>query len=157
LTIWNPDYLSVSANLDRFGIKNILFMTLFFIKRTRLATDKKVRFTNGPVFKCPVPGKMDHLNTRLSHFQMVTIWILFCNSLFRSTYYLLWTSKYWTRLVLEWLKVSPKLKWLVFKPLPEFRSGNQRAQTCSDKSSRLWMLTSFENWSPFCPVFQWFH
>ncbi len=31
-----PDIFLTS--LDRFGIKNILFMTLFFIKRSRLAT-----------------------------------------------------------------------------------------------------------------------
>jgi hypothetical protein len=38
-------------SLDRFSIKNILFMTLFFIKRSRLATiwklDWNVRFSNG--------------------------------------------------------------------------------------------------------------
>jgi hypothetical protein len=28
----------VTSSLDRFGIKNILFVTLFFIKRSRLAT-----------------------------------------------------------------------------------------------------------------------
>jgi hypothetical protein len=39
------------VSLDRFGIKNILFMTLFFKKQSRLATirnlDAKVRFSNG--------------------------------------------------------------------------------------------------------------
>jgi hypothetical protein len=49
-----PQTLFVSSfltSLDRFGIKNILFMTLFFLKRSMLATirnpDKKVRFSNG--------------------------------------------------------------------------------------------------------------
>jgi hypothetical protein len=42
-----------SASLDHFGIKNILFVTLFFIKQSRLATipnlDKKVWISNGPI------------------------------------------------------------------------------------------------------------
>ena len=41
---------NISASLDRFGIKNILFITLFFIKWSRLETiqnpDKKVRFSD---------------------------------------------------------------------------------------------------------------
>jgi hypothetical protein len=49
---------NILASLDRFGIKNNLFMTLFFIKWSRLATilnpDKKVRISNGPVLRCPV-------------------------------------------------------------------------------------------------------
>jgi hypothetical protein len=38
---------NILASLDCFGIKNILFVTLFFIKRSRLATRHK----------CPVFGR----------------------------------------------------------------------------------------------------
>ncbi len=37
-TIWKPDRTFLTASLDHFGIKHILFMTLFFIKQSRLAT-----------------------------------------------------------------------------------------------------------------------
>jgi hypothetical protein len=60
------DYLktgpNILASLDRFGTKNILFVTLFFLKWSRLATiqnpDKKVRFSNGPDIKSNL--KSDH-------------------------------------------------------------------------------------------------
>ncbi len=48
-TIRNPDRTFLTASLDRFGIKNILFMPLFFIKRSRLATGHE----------CPVFGRFD--------------------------------------------------------------------------------------------------
>jgi hypothetical protein len=47
-TIRKPDRTFLTASLDGFGMKKIFFMTLFFIKRSRLATGQ-----NGPVFKCP--------------------------------------------------------------------------------------------------------
>ncbi len=45
-TIQNPDRIFLTASLDRFGIKNILFMPLFFIKRSMLVTGHEC-----PVFK----------------------------------------------------------------------------------------------------------
>jgi hypothetical protein len=49
-----PDIL---ASLDRFDMKNILFVALFFIKQSRLATirnpDFFVRVSNGPAIECP--------------------------------------------------------------------------------------------------------
>jgi hypothetical protein len=48
-TIRNPDRTFLTASLDRFGIKNILFMPLFFIQRSRLATGHE----------CPVFGRFD--------------------------------------------------------------------------------------------------
>jgi hypothetical protein len=63
------------TSLVHFVMNKIFFMTLFFIKRSRLATiripDKKVRFSNGPVFKCPIPGIMDHSNTGLVRYSVV--------------------------------------------------------------------------------------
>jgi hypothetical protein len=41
-------FFNILASLDRFGIKNILFMTLFFIKWSRPATGQK-----SPVFEWP--------------------------------------------------------------------------------------------------------
>jgi hypothetical protein len=47
-TKWQPIlFFNILASLDRFGQKNILFMTLFFIKRSRLATG----------YECPVFGR----------------------------------------------------------------------------------------------------
>jgi hypothetical protein len=48
-TIRNPDRTFLTASLDRFGIKNILFITLFFIKRSMLVTGQE----------CPVFGRFD--------------------------------------------------------------------------------------------------
>jgi hypothetical protein len=46
----------ILASLDYFGIKNILFKTLFFIKRSRLASiqnlDIFVWISNGPEIEC---------------------------------------------------------------------------------------------------------
>jgi hypothetical protein len=52
------DRTFLAASLDRFGIKNILFMTLFFIKWSRLVDHSKsgqkspVFRQKSPVFKC---------------------------------------------------------------------------------------------------------
>ncbi len=35
-------------------------MTLFFIKRSRLALRHDVRVSNVPAFKCPGPAEIDH-------------------------------------------------------------------------------------------------
>ena len=49
-TKWPPIlFFNILASLDRFGIKNILFMTLFFIKRSMLVTGHE----------CPVFGRFD--------------------------------------------------------------------------------------------------
>jgi hypothetical protein len=45
-TIRNPDQTFLTASLDRFGIKNILFMLPFFIKRSLLVAGHEC-----PVFK----------------------------------------------------------------------------------------------------------
>jgi hypothetical protein len=45
------------ASLDRFVMNKIFFMTLFLIKRSRLANrnpDTNVRFSNGPDIKWPI-------------------------------------------------------------------------------------------------------
>jgi hypothetical protein len=47
----------LTFSLDRFVMNKIFFMTLFIIKRSRLALQKPdffVRLSNGPVFRCPV-------------------------------------------------------------------------------------------------------
>jgi hypothetical protein len=43
----------LTSSLDRFVKNKIFFMTLFFIKRSRLEKRKKVRFLNGPAIECP--------------------------------------------------------------------------------------------------------
>ena len=49
-TIRNPDRTFLTASLDRFGIKNILFKTLFFTKRSRLVDHSKSG-RKSPVFE----------------------------------------------------------------------------------------------------------
>jgi hypothetical protein len=64
----------LTSSLDRLVMNKIFFMTIFFIKRSRLAIQKPdffVQFLNGPVFKCLVPGKMAHSNTRLVRYSVV--------------------------------------------------------------------------------------
>jgi hypothetical protein len=75
------DYLktgpNILASLDRFGTKNILFVTLFCITRSRLATiwnpDKKVRFSNGPDINVQDWHKIESENRPRLGFQMVTV------------------------------------------------------------------------------------
>ncbi len=46
----------LTSSLDRFLMNKIFFMTLIFIKRSRLALQKQdffVQFLNGPDIKCP--------------------------------------------------------------------------------------------------------
>jgi hypothetical protein len=55
----NRTGLFSSASLDHFAMNKIFFMTLFFIKRSKLAIqnlDKKVRLSNGPIFECLGPA-----------------------------------------------------------------------------------------------------
>jgi hypothetical protein len=60
-TKWPPFEIQTGyfrTSLDCYGIKNILFMTLFFLKQSKLATirnpDTFVGISNGPVLRCPV-------------------------------------------------------------------------------------------------------
>jgi hypothetical protein len=70
------------ASLDRFGIKNILFITLFFIKWSRLILEHDVRVSNGPTFKCPGPVENDHLKPELVRVSdAYCSWIIFGSQL----------------------------------------------------------------------------
>jgi hypothetical protein len=47
LSLGGPTLKKIKKSLDRFGVKNILFMNLFFIKQSRLATIRNmVRISN---------------------------------------------------------------------------------------------------------------
>jgi hypothetical protein len=56
-------FLKISASLDCFDIKNILFMTLFFIKRSRLATGQKSPDFKWSGFQMPGTGIRSNPNT----------------------------------------------------------------------------------------------
>jgi hypothetical protein len=69
LVIQNPESLNIPLGWTILLQK---IMTLFCIKRSRLATipklDKYVWLWNGPVFGCPVLAEMDPLDTGLVRF-----------------------------------------------------------------------------------------
>jgi hypothetical protein len=81
---WSPSCFShsntgpkikFSTKLDHFIIKNILFLTVLLIKRSKLVTiqklDKFFRFSNCPVFGCLGPAKIDHSKTGFAWYSVV--------------------------------------------------------------------------------------